>query len=126
MKQLIKLLLIASIVIAFIGCGSNGASNENAFKGVWAWVSGSNSINEAGNYGTISVSSTSNVPGARDSALSWSDSNGNLWLFGGHYYDPTSHSIFFNDLWKFDGSNWTWVKGSSTGNQVGNYGTKGV
>jgi hypothetical protein len=30
-----------------------------------------------------------------------------------------------NDLWRYDG-NWTWISGSSTGNQKGNYGTKGV
>ena len=126
LKRLIQLLSVVSIVASFIGCGSNRASNGNGNKGLWTWVSGANSINEAGNYGTIGVSAASNVPGARGSAVSWSDSNGNLWLFGGHYFDSTSHNIFFNDLWKFDGSNWTWVKGSSSGNQVGNYGTKGI
>jgi hypothetical protein len=38
----------------------------------------------------------SNVPGARDSAVSWTDKNGNFWLFGG------SGSVgFFNDLWSY-------------------------
>jgi hypothetical protein len=31
-----------------------------------------------------------------------------------------------NDLWKFDGTNWTWIAGASTFSQVGFYGTKGV
>jgi hypothetical protein len=30
-----------------------------------------------------------------------------------------------NDLWRYDG-NWTWISGSSIGNQDGNYSTKGV
>ena len=31
-----------------------------------------------------------------------------------------------NDLWKFDGVNWTWVAGSDELNQFGIYGVKGV
>ena len=37
--------------------------------GQWAWVSGSNVIQEPGTYGTREVASATNVPGARDSAL---------------------------------------------------------
>jgi hypothetical protein len=33
---------------------------------------------------------------------------------------------FLNDLWKFDGTQWTWVSGSSLAGQNGVYGTKGV
>jgi hypothetical protein len=41
------------------------------------------------------------------------------------------HSIdrlvdYWNDLWKFDGSEWTWMSGSNQGNQKGTYGIKGV
>jgi hypothetical protein len=31
-----------------------------------------------------------------------------------------------NDLWKFDGYNWTWMSGSSYHNPVGNYGQLGI
>ena len=31
-----------------------------------------------------------------------------------------------NDLWKFDGTNWTWISGSNTINKSGIYETKGV
>lgn len=123
MKPLIQLFFLLSLVTSLIGCGSDGASNGN---GPWTWLSGSNSTNQTGNYGTIGTSSVSNVPGARKDAVSWSDSNGNLWLFGGHFFDSTRGNIFFNDLWKFDGNKWTWMKGSSSGNQIGNYGTKGI
>jgi len=33
---------------------------------------------------------------------------------------------YLNDLWKFDGNDWTWIKGSNTGDQNGVYGTLGV
>ena len=31
-----------------------------------------------------------------------------------------------NDVWMFDGSQWTWIDGSLNGSQPGVYGTKGV
>jgi hypothetical protein len=33
---------------------------------------------------------------------------------------------YYNDLWKFDGEEWTWVSGSNTSNQNGVYGQKGI
>lgn len=29
-------------------------------------------------------------------------------------------------MWKFDGTNWTWIYGSNVSNEEGNYGIKGV
>ena len=54
----------------------------NIASGQWTWVNGSNTVNQNGNYGAIYTPAATNVPGARDSAVSWIDSNGNLWLFG--------------------------------------------
>jgi hypothetical protein len=31
-----------------------------------------------------------------------------------------------NDLWMYDGGNWTWMSGSSTIYQKGSYGDKGI
>jgi len=31
-----------------------------------------------------------------------------------------------NDMWKFDGENWTWISGSEGPNEEGVYGSKGV
>jgi N-acetylneuraminic acid mutarotase len=92
--------------------------------GEWTWMGGSNSINQTGVYGTLGVSAAGNVPGARDSAVSWTDANGNLWLFGGQYIN-VDH---FNDLWKYTPStgDWTWMSGSNTPGQPGVYGTLGV
>ncbi|MGB0429523.1 MAG: Ig-like domain-containing protein, partial [Bacteroidia bacterium] len=95
----------------------------------WTWVSGSNSINQGPTYGTKGTASSSNVPGARERATGWVDASGNLWLFGGYGKDgstPTNQTGYLNDLWKWDGSNWTWVSGSNVRYQHGVYGTKGT
>jgi len=87
-------------------------------------VSGANTIRQAGIYGTQGTADPSNVPGGRQFAVSWTDKSGNLWLFGGNGVDAIVG--YLNDLWKFDGTNWTWVKGSTNGNAGGVYGTQGV
>jgi hypothetical protein len=51
--------------------------------GLWTWVSGGNTDNASGVYGTQGTAAAGNVPGARYAATSWIDSSGNLWLFGG-------------------------------------------
>jgi hypothetical protein len=93
----------------------------------WTWVSGSSTGNQAGTYGTEGIPSSANVPGSRYVSVSWTDPAGQFWLFGGYGYDSAGTAAsFLNDLWKFDGTNWTWVSGSSTQNQLGTYGTKGA
>lgn len=94
----------------------------------WTWVSGSNTVDQAGVYGTLDTPDPSNTPGARSLAAAWLDPNGNLWLFGGSGDDSAGGSGFLNDLWKYDSvtSQWTWVSGSSTVDQVGKYGTLGT
>lgn len=91
----------------------------------WAWVSGSSSANQSGVYGSLGVAASGNVPGARYGAVSWTDAAGNLWLFGGTGYDSAGNVGALNDLWKFDGSQWTWMGGGKLGNQPGSYGTQG-
>ncbi|MFZ0798139.1 MAG: kelch repeat-containing protein [Terriglobales bacterium] len=95
----------------------------------WTWMSGSNTINATGVYGTLGTASASNVPGARDSAVSWTDSSGNFWLFGGEGYTTTGgFGGFLNDLWEFSPTTkeWTWMSGADTPNASGVYGTQGV
>ncbi|MBK6403948.1 MAG: hypothetical protein IPF66_02270 [Holophagales bacterium] len=91
----------------------------------WTWVGGSNGLVERGVYGTKGVPDPLNAPGARHSALSFTDTGGNLWLFGGNGIAANS-SGFLNDLWKWNRTSWTWVKGSNESNQIGSYGTRGV
>jgi hypothetical protein len=78
---------------------------DSAGTSYWTWKNGSNTRNQEGTYSTPG----SNVPGAREGAVSWIDSSNNLWLFGGYGYDSAGALGYLNDLWKFDGTNWTWM-----------------
>ena len=91
----------------------------------WIWMSGSNTIEQAGVYGTKGQPAPNNTPGARTSAVTWIDTQGNLWLFGGAGagYQGAGE---FNDLWEYSNGQWRWVSGSSTAEAPGVYGTIGV
>jgi LysM repeat protein len=62
----------------------------------WAWISGSQSGDAAGQYSILGIPSATANPAGRGNAAAWSDSSGNLWLFGGQYF-----STHYNDLWEF-------------------------
>ncbi|MCX7047914.1 MAG: dockerin type I domain-containing protein, partial [Candidatus Sumerlaeota bacterium] len=93
----------------------------------WTWMKGANTYNQSGTYGTRGTPAAANTPGARYGAVSWRDTSGNLWLFGGHGYDAWGTDGELNDLWKYEPAtgNWTWMKGANTINQIGTYGTLG-
>jgi hypothetical protein len=96
-------------------------------SGEWTWMGGSSTTDQSGTYGFEGVSAVTNAPGARAGALTWIDSSGNLWLFGGDGYASTAGVYYFlNDLWKYDAGQWTWVSGAKVVNQTGSYGTQGV
>jgi hypothetical protein len=101
--------------------------------GQWTFVSGSSTANTTGVYGTLGTGAPGNQPGARTSAATWVDAAGNLWMFGGFGFDDGTHTtsgasstVVLNDLWEFDGTNWTWMGGSSAGLAPGAYGTQGT
>ena len=77
--------------------------------GEWAWITGSEAFpySEAplpGQYGALGSAAFGSTPGGRESAIRWTDSNGNLWLFGGFGYDSAGNRGLLNDLWKFQPS----------------------
>jgi N-acetylneuraminic acid mutarotase len=94
-------------------------------NGEWTWVSGSTVVNQPGVYGTPSFPSPTNVPGARSEAVGWSDSFGNMWLFGGDGYAATGSGPL-DDLWEYSNGGWIWQGGSSSAFELANYGTQGV
>lgn len=105
----------------------------NGTSELWTWVGGADVSGAGGTYGSIGVAATTNYPGARDSAVSWTDASGNFWFFGGHGYDSTATADNLNDLWMYNPTGcsnptgcWTWVSGSETVDQLGVYGTQGV
>ena len=85
-----------------------------------------------GVYGTLGVPAPGNIPGGRISAMTWTDSKGNFWLFGGIGADSTFEDGAFgylHDLWEFNPSTleWTWMSGSTTSaTQPAVYGTLGT
>src|SRR5580658_3427448 len=78
-------------------------------------MSGSSSSNNLnGVYGALGVPSAGNVPPPRVESVSWTDSSGNLWLFGGSAAASEGNaSIHFNDLWEFvpPTNEWVWMSG---------------
>lgn len=96
----------------------------------WTWISGSNTSDQLGRYGTKGSPDILSIPGARSGASPWVDPQGNLWLFGGWGWgaEPSYIPGVLNDLWRFDRTTleWTWISGSDILNQPGSYGTKGT
>lgn len=109
------------------GGSDNGYMNDlwkyNQASNKWVWIKGSNQSNQEtslyGVYGTQGVAAPTNNPGCRSNGASWTDNNGNLWLFGGNGASSSSYGRL-NDLWKYDitTNQWTWVKGSNSVNQA--------
>lgn len=61
----------------------NDLWNYNPSTNQWTWMHGSKQGNQQGVLGIQGTSSSSNLPGARYGAVSWTDVTGRLWLFGG-------------------------------------------
>ena len=112
----------------------------NSSSKEWTWMGGAgaggSNFNQAGVYGTLGTPGAGNTPGARWLASGWSDSSGNLWLFGGDGFDTFGNRDDLNDLWVFNPVTleWAWMDGDkSTTNcqpngcgQPGIYGTMGT
>ncbi|PBQ33883.1 hypothetical protein CNR22_19535 [Sphingobacteriaceae bacterium] len=95
----------------------------------WTYANGSTVAYSPGTYGTIGIGSNTNTPGGRMGALSWVGPNGNLWVSSGLGTTTSSLSTgHISDVWQYDISTnaWTWMKGSTTLNLNGNYGTLGT
>ena len=98
---------------------------------VWTWMKGdSGAVNQAPTFGIKGVSSPLNSPGCRGlGSPAWTDSTGNLWMYGGYTKQRTGSFPYryMSDLWKYDiqTNEWTWMDGDSLpGNLV--LGVKGV
>lgn len=94
----------------FDSTGREGNLNDlwkfNLTSKMWTWMSGSNAAStnvnsNSGVYGTMGVAAATNTPGARSGAVSWMDSSGNLWLFGGDGTGSTNTGGDLNDLWRY-------------------------
>lgn len=119
--------------------GTGGTLNDlwKYSAGEWTWMAGSNIADQnlqeqLGVYGTLGVPSPSNTPGARFGAATWTDANGDFWLFGGDGQDAygrcggSTPPCNLSDLWRYANGEWTWMGGPDVNNQPGVYGTQGV
>jgi len=98
----------AAVTNIFVSCSAPNS---------WTWMGGANTQNSNGTYGTKGIASQSNIPRAMQGAVTWTDTSGNFWLYGG---DETA------DMWRYSPSTWgwTWVAGPGTLNPPAVYGPK--
>ncbi len=110
--------------------GMLGAWNDlwefNPVSMQWTWMAGIDAMpgcvpnatvcGNPGVYGTQGTPSAGNTPGARVHASTWTDQEGNFWLFGGSGFDANDQYGFLNDLWEFSPTTrqWAWQGGSAT------------
>ncbi len=125
-------LLFLSIGTAMLtSCGGGtGAATKSppppSAKSQWTWEGGYDLPDQVGSYGTLGVAAAQNLPDPRESAVCWTDAQGNFWLFGGDSDLPQSGNQVLDDVWKYSDGQWTWEGGTQTFNSPGNYGTLGV
>ncbi len=125
--------------LGFDAAGTQGFMNDlwefDVSTNQWTWVSGGSTVPGGGKgnpgvYGTLQAPLPGNTPGGRDDAISWTDNQGNFWLFGGNGFDSAGVEGYLNDLWSFNSSKqeWVWMGGSNTvpGSQAGRAGIYGV
>jgi N-acetylneuraminic acid mutarotase len=117
MADTVKTYTKMTLIAILLAVASVPAAADDA---MWTWVSGENYYNPPAGV----------APGGREECVSWIDSDGNLWFFGGYGIGVSSASTGqLNGLREFDGANWTLVKGldsvTDIAHQAGVYGTKG-
>lgn len=94
---------------------------------LWVWNGGNSTsicsestsdlwCGQDGNYGTLGSPSIANIPPSRNNATAWTDTSGNLWLFGGAQSETTNSSgaSICNDVWVFEpaANEWAWMNGT--------------
>jgi hypothetical protein len=98
----------------------------------WTWKGGGQTYRQQGVYGTLGTPNANNFPSSRQRPAIWTDSSGNVWLYGGYGQGYTAAGAatqgYLNDLWKLDMTalQWTWMGGSDVVNKPGTFGTQGV
>ncbi|HKR03890.1 MAG TPA: T9SS type A sorting domain-containing protein [Bacteroidia bacterium] len=97
---------------------------------IWTWIKGSSMLNDTGSYGLQGIPSVTNAPPSRSwGAATWTDLNGDFWLYGGtSKLVGTSSFCGRGDLWKYNiaSNTWTWMQGSPSCSSYPYYGTIGI
>src|SRR5262249_32870383 len=81
-----------------------------------------------GVFGTKGVADSANKPPGLYQSCSWTDKEGNFWLFGGANFTSSGALKPYNTLWKYSPSTneWTWMNGSKSSDKAGVYGILGI
>src|SRR5579872_1129271 len=87
---------------AYDSTGTSGAINDlwKYSGGQWTWMGGDMVVVQMGVYGTERTASASNLPGARQDGVAWSDASGNGWIFGGNAIDSLGHAGRLMAFWR--------------------------
>ena len=99
--------------------GNNGKLSDlwkfSPSDGLWAYMKGTQYASSYGAYGTKGVQSGMNTPGGKTGNSNWTDTSGNLWMFGGNTFEVFSTGNM-NDLWRYSiaANQWTWMGGANT------------
>ncbi|RYZ30200.1 MAG: hypothetical protein EOP49_40015, partial [Sphingobacteriales bacterium] len=115
--------------------GGRGYSSRNAIgqlddvwkyspsNNVWTWMSGDEQGDAERRYGQKGSFADANTPGGRHGCMSWTDNNGNFWLYGGG-----TQVDLFADLWRYDfnSGRWAWISGGNGANQQPKYSKIGL
>jgi hypothetical protein len=56
----------------------------------------------AGTCGLLGSPAAGSIPGLRNSAATWTDSAGNLWMFGGEGFGADGYKGYLNDMWEYN------------------------
>ena len=91
----------SGINISGVLANMNDLWEFNVTSNQWIWINGSYNGNATGFYGTLSILSSSNMPGSRYGASGWTDTSTNFWMFGGTGYDAAGSNGQLADMWKF-------------------------
>jgi hypothetical protein len=135
--QLRAIVVIAlSIISSACGGGGVGSSSsridgtiaEISPPNTWPRVGGSNVQDAGATYGTQDTTSMTDFPGVQQAVVTWTDSSANPRLGGGADIDANGTVGVLNDHLKYypATSQRTTVTGSSSGNAVTVYGTRGT
>ena len=92
----------------------------------WSKVIGTEKTNQKPSHGIKNQAGSGASPGSRSGSATWTDREGNLWLFGGVSYENGANgkADYYNDLWKFEtlSRQWSWINGSEKANQISSFG----
>ncbi|EDO40207.1 predicted protein [Nematostella vectensis] len=118
----------------FGGQGELGLMSDlwafNPLDSSWTKIKGSANASAAGVYNLPgnNLPGKPSLPGCRRDAASWSDKDGNLWMFGGGGCDNTTGRDpgFLSDLWLFNTSTnqWCWAGGLPISEGIPTFGLK--